>query len=184
MSDELILSCTLNKTHLPVMHTQQLVYVLIEAKPGADMALVRTPLNLSLVLDKSGSMQGDKIRNLRRAAKLAVDRLAPDDFVSIVAFSDKTYRIIESRTADDKDTLKAVIDKIKDGGGTAISGGMRQGIKELQKRLKEKDEMLKQANNKIATLKNQLCSLQVKQRTHRPQHVGHNGFKAPVRGKK
>jgi Ca-activated chloride channel family protein len=135
MSDEITLTCTLNKTHLPVMHTQQLVYVLIEAKPSPSMAQVRTPLNLSLVLDKSGSMQGEKIRNLRRAAKLAVDRLAPDDYVSITAFSDKTYRIIESRTADDKDTLKAVIDKIKDGGGTAISGGMRQGIKELNKQL-------------------------------------------------
>jgi Ca-activated chloride channel family protein len=135
MADEIILSCTLNKSHLPVMHTQQLVYVLLDAKPGPGIAQVRTALNLSLVLDKSGSMQGDKIRNLRRAAKLAVERLAPDDYVSIVAFSDKTYRIIESRTADDKDTLKAVIDKIKDGGGTAISGGMRQGIKELGKQL-------------------------------------------------
>ncbi len=61
---------------------------------------------------------------------------------------------------------------------------LRQQLKELQRQLKEKDEMLKQANHKIATLKKQLCSLQEKQRTHRPQQVNYNRFKAPAPGRK
>jgi Ca-activated chloride channel family protein len=122
MADDVTLTCRLNKAHLPVMNTQQLVYVLIEATPGAGVAQVQMPLNLSLVLDKSGSMQGKKIQNLREAAKLAVDRLGPDDTISIVAFSDRKYLIAESQPVADKEDLKKKIDRIRDGGGTAISG--------------------------------------------------------------
>jgi Ca-activated chloride channel family protein len=135
MADDVTLTCRLNKAHLPVMNTQQLVYVLIEATPGAGVAQVQMPLNLSLVLDKSGSMQGKKIQNLREAAKLAVDRLGPDDTISIVAFSDRKYLIAESQPVADKEDLKKKIDRIRDGGGTAISGGMGQGLAELDKAL-------------------------------------------------
>ena len=135
MANDINLTCRLNKASLPVMNTQQLVYVLIEAAPGAGMAQVQMPLNLSLVLDKSGSMQGKKIQNLRQAAKLVVDRLGPQDTISIVAFSDRKYLIAESQPVTDKGALKKKIDRIRDGGGTAISGGMGQGLKELGKTL-------------------------------------------------
>jgi Ca-activated chloride channel family protein len=135
MADDLTLTCRLNKASLPVMNTQQLVYVLIEAVPGAGMAQVQMPLNLSLVLDKSGSMQGTKIQNLRQAAKLVVDRLGPQDIISVVAFSDRKYLIADSQPVADKDTLKKKIERIRDGGGTAISGGMGQGLVELDKAL-------------------------------------------------
>jgi Ca-activated chloride channel family protein len=133
MANDVILTCRLNKASLPVMNTQQLVYVLIEAAPGAAMAQVQMPLNLSLVLDKSGSMQGQKIQNLREAAKLVVDRLGPRDTISIVAFSDRKYLIADSQPVSDKAELKKKIDRIRDGGGTAISGGMSQGLAELDK---------------------------------------------------
>ncbi len=135
MANDVTLTCRLNKASLPVMNTQQLVYVLIEAVPGAAMAQVQVPLNLSLVLDKSGSMQGTKIQNLRQAAKLVVERLGPQDTISIVAFSDRKYLIAESQPVTNKEELKKRIDRIRDGGGTAISGGMGQGLAELDKAL-------------------------------------------------
>jgi Ca-activated chloride channel family protein len=135
MANDVTLTCRLNKASLPVMNTQQLVYGLIEAVPGAAMAQVQMPLNLSLVLDKSGSMQGQKIQNLRQAAKLVVERLGPQDTISIVAFSDRKYLIAESQPVTNKDELKKRIDRIRDGGGTAISGGMGQGLAELDKAL-------------------------------------------------
>lgn len=135
MANDLNLACRLNKAYLPVMNTQQLVYVLVEALPGAAMAQVQMPLNLSLVLDKSGSMQGQKIENLRTAAKMVVDRLGSDDLLSVVAFSDRKYLIADSQPVDDKEELKKKIDRIRDGGGTAISGGMAQGLTELDKAL-------------------------------------------------
>ena len=135
MANNVTLTCRLNKASLPVMNTQQLAYVLIEAVPGAGMAQVQMPLNLSLVLDKSGSMSGKKIQNLRQAAKLVVDRLGPEDTISIVAFSDRKYLIAKSQPVVDQQDLKRKIDRIRDGGGTAISGGMGQGLAELAKAL-------------------------------------------------
>jgi Ca-activated chloride channel homolog len=135
MSNRVTLTSRLNKAYLPVMNTQQLVYVLIEAAPSAAMQTVQMPLNLALVLDKSGSMQGEKIQNLRAAAKLVVDRLTPQDLISIVAFSDRKYLIAESQPVTDKRALMQKIDRIRDGGGTAISGGMAQGLAELDKAL-------------------------------------------------
>ncbi len=135
MSNHVTLTSRLNKASMPVMNTQQLVYVLLEAAPSAAMQAVQMPLNLALVLDKSGSMQGEKIQNLRSAAKLVVDRLSPQDLISIVAFSDRKYLIAESQPVTDKQALKQKIDRIRDGGGTAISGGMAQGLAELDKAL-------------------------------------------------
>jgi len=135
MAKDVVLTCRLNKAHLPVLNTQQLVYVLVDAAPSAAMAQVKMPLNLSLVLDKSGSMQGKKIAHLRDAAKLVVDRLGAQDTISIVAFSDKKYVIAPSQPVTDPTELKRQIDRIRDGGGTAISGGMRQGLVELAKSL-------------------------------------------------
>ena len=132
MANDVVMNCRLNKAQLPVMNTQQLVYVLIEAQPAAGAAQIQMPLNLSLVLDKSGSMQGTKIKNLREAAKLVVDRLGPQDTISIVAFSDRKYLIAGSQLVSDKEDLKKKIDRIRDGGGTAISGGMGQGLAELE----------------------------------------------------
>jgi Ca-activated chloride channel family protein len=129
------LNCTLNKPNLPVLKTQQLVYVYIDIQAGETVASVRAPLNISLVLDKSGSMEGDKIVNLRQAAKKAIDLLNDDDYVSIIAFSDQVYTIVSSTTAADKAALHKEIDRIRDGGGTAMSGGMRRGLRELEKNL-------------------------------------------------
>lgn len=129
------LECTLNKPHLPVLKTQQLVYVLVEAQAGETLIEVRNPLNLAMVLDKSGSMEGDKIVNLRKAAKNVIGLLDDDDYVSITAFSDRVFKIAFSQPASDKSTLKTLVDGIRDGGGTAMSGGMQQGVKELEKYL-------------------------------------------------
>lgn len=129
------LACTLNKPYLPVLKTQQLAYVYVEIKAAEGVVGVKAPLNISLVLDKSGSMEGAKIKNLREAAKNAIDLLNADDQVSIIAFSDQVKTIAPSTPAADKDKLKHQIDRIRDGGGTAMSGGMRRGMAEIDKHL-------------------------------------------------
>jgi Ca-activated chloride channel family protein len=129
------LACTLNKPYLPVLNTQQLAYVYVEIQAAEGIVGTKAPLNISLVLDKSGSMEGPKIKSLRQAAKNAIDLLDPDDHVSIIAFSDQVYTIASSTPATDKDTLKSKIDRIRDGGGTAMSGGIRRGMSELEKGL-------------------------------------------------
>jgi Ca-activated chloride channel family protein len=121
------------KDFMPVTGGSQLAYVLLEAKPTDVMAQVRMPLNFALVIDHSGSMKGAKLRNVREAVKMVIDRLEPTDYISVVIFDDTAQVIIPSMPANDKPGMKAAIDRIQDAGGTTMSLGMIQGLGELRR---------------------------------------------------
>jgi len=135
MAGEIQLTVQTNRGMFPATGGQQLVYVLIEAVPTGAVADVQMPLNFSLVLDHSGSMSGKKLASLKEAAKLAVDSMGPQDMLSIVVFDDKVEVVAPSQPVSDPADLKARIERIRDGGGTAISRGMRKGLEELRKGL-------------------------------------------------
>jgi len=118
---------------MPVTGGSQLAYVLLEAQPTEMMAQVRMPLNFALVLDHSGSMKGAKLKNVKEAVKMVIDRLEPTDYVSVVIFDDTSQVIIPSMPANDKPGMKAAIDQIRDAGGTTMSLGMIQGLNELRR---------------------------------------------------
>ena len=86
MPEDIHLSCISNKSAVPVMDQPQLVYVLSEISPGGFAPDVRLPLNFALVLDRSGSMAGEKIRTMREAVKNIIDQLDPMDVVSVITF--------------------------------------------------------------------------------------------------
>lgn len=131
MAGEVTLTTTLNKSSFPVTSTPQLAYVLVEVKPTAAMADVRMPLNFGFVLDHSGSMRGEKIGQLREAVKLAINQMADEDLVSVVVFNDSTDLIVSSMPAADRQALKRKIDRIRAGGGTTMSRGMREGLRQI-----------------------------------------------------
>jgi Ca-activated chloride channel family protein len=118
---------------MPVTGGSQLAYVLVELKPTELMAQVRMPLNFALVLDHSGSMKGAKLKNVKEAVKMVIDRLEPTDYVSVVIFDDTSQVIIPSMPCNDKPGMKAAIDQIRDAGGTTMSLGMIQGLNELRR---------------------------------------------------
>ena len=80
----------------------------------------RTPANISLVIDRSGSMNGSKIRKAREAAKMAINRLSGRDIVSIIAFDDKIRTLARAARVRDPDEFHDRIDDIRVGGSTAI----------------------------------------------------------------
>jgi len=133
MPGEVTLAHQLGKDYMPVTGGSQLAYLLLEAKPTALMAQVRMPLNFALVIDHSGSMKGAKLRNVREAVKMVIDRLEPSDYISVVIFDDTAQVIIPSMPANDKPGMKAAIDRIQDAGGTTMSLGMIQGLGELRR---------------------------------------------------
>ena len=92
----------------------------------------RTPLNLAVVLDKSGSMTGAKLEKTKQAAMLLVDRLAPNDVFSLVIFSDHAQVLVPAQKVGDKDALKGKIEGITAGGGTALSAGVKMGADQIQ----------------------------------------------------
>jgi Ca-activated chloride channel family protein len=122
-----------NRDTVPVLNQPQLVYVMTELFPGSAIAQVRMPLNFSLVLDRSGSMAGEKIRTLREAVKNIIDQLDPSDVISIVTFEARTQVLAAAQEARDKDELKRVVDRIRDGGGTNMAPGLREGLSQVLK---------------------------------------------------
>lgn len=103
------------------------------APVAAANSVERAPLNLSLVLDRSGSMAGDKIENLRRAALDILDRMGPRDVLSIVAFDNSTDVILPATRVTDPATIRSRILDIQPGGMTALFGGVSKGIAQARK---------------------------------------------------
>ena len=89
--------------------------------------VTRRPLNLSLVIDRSGSMAGNSLRYAIQAALDLVERLTPSDFLSVVIYDDTPETIIKHQQVIDKGAIRAVIGKIKAGGCTNLSGGWLMG---------------------------------------------------------
>ena len=92
----------------------------------------RTPLNLAVVLDKSGSMTGAKIEKTKQAAMQLVDRLQPDDIFSLVIFSDEARVVVPAQHVENKAALKAKIEAIEAGGSTALYAGVNMGAGQIR----------------------------------------------------
>ncbi len=87
----------------------------------------RVPLNLALVLDRSGSMGGEKLEAARDAAAFLVRRLAPDDLVSIVTYDDGVHTLVQPGDGRSRTGLAQAINTIEPGGSTNLSGGWLRG---------------------------------------------------------
>ncbi len=87
----------------------------------------RRPLSLSLVIDRSGSMAGVPLKNAVRAAQALVEQLLPTDTLSIVVYDDQVQTIWEPQPVADKAAAGAVLEKIRPGGTTNLSGGWLKG---------------------------------------------------------
>jgi Ca-activated chloride channel family protein len=93
----------------------------------------RTPANLAIVLDKSGSMQGEKIRRAKEAATMAVERLGRNDIVSVIAYDSTVSVLVPATKATDQKTIRAGIERLEAGGSTALFAGVSKGADEVRK---------------------------------------------------
>ncbi|NND96504.1 MAG: VWA domain-containing protein [Pirellulaceae bacterium] len=97
----------------------------------------RPPVNVSIVIDTSGSMSGQKIRQARDAAIAAVNRLKKDDIVSVVLYNSSSQVLVPATKATDRQDVIAKIKTIKAGGSTALFAGVSKGAAEVRKFLDE-----------------------------------------------
>jgi Ca-activated chloride channel family protein len=96
----------------------------------------RVPLNISVVIDRSGSMQGVKMGFAKKAAKNIIDQLKSEDIVSIVIYDTYVDTIQPPVHVIDKEKIKAKIDIISPQGSTNLWGGTEQGYQFVQRNYK------------------------------------------------
>jgi len=94
----------------------------------------RAPLNLALVLDKSGSMGDEsKMDYVRQAAHMLVNRLGPEDRLTIVTYNHRVQVPISARRVKDRQYFHRIIDEIYPGGRTYLSGGLEEGFRQAKR---------------------------------------------------
>ncbi len=97
----------------------------------------RAPLNIAIVIDKSGSMSGDKMHKALDAAIMAIDKLSSKDIVSIIAYDSTVQVIVPATKVSDKDFIFNQIRQISASGNTALFAGVSKGAHEMRKFLAE-----------------------------------------------
>lgn len=97
----------------------------------------RTPVNIAIVIDKSGSMNGNKLAQAKEAAIMAVERLGRDDYVSIITYSSKVDVLMPSTRVTNTTEFRHRIKSIRSNGQTALYAGTKRGIHELEEFLDE-----------------------------------------------
>jgi len=97
----------------------------------------RAPLNLAIVVDRSGSMRGHKISHAREAGRRLVDQLEDGDRVSIISYAGDVRVDVPTTVvnAHSRRALYRAIDSMRPGGQTFLSGGLRAGANEVMRAL-------------------------------------------------
>jgi Ca-activated chloride channel family protein len=93
----------------------------------------RAPVNMAIVLDRSGSMAGEKLARAREAAIKAIGLLQSGDIVSVVTYDSVVNVVVPATKADDKQSIYRAIRRIRDGGRTALFAGVSKGASEVRK---------------------------------------------------
>src|SRR6185436_12111974 len=132
MSPGIRLQRTLSRTVLGESSEPQLLYVLLEAAAeGMATQLPKLPLNLCLVIDRSSSMRGERLSQVKEAAGKIIDQLSQDDYFSLVVFNDRADVVVPAQRVADKSDLKRAVGTVEAAGGTEMANGL--GLAEIQK---------------------------------------------------
>ncbi|MGF1503613.1 MAG: VWA domain-containing protein [Anaerolineae bacterium] len=113
---------------------QQLLYVLAKLQPRLEkISDSHAPLNLCIVVDRSKSMQGSRLRHVKQAAHAIIDDLDDNDVISIVSFSDRAEVVISPQRMRDRRNMKARVSSLRADGSTAMYEGLDLGLSQVER---------------------------------------------------
>ncbi len=121
-----------SRDQFPPSEAVQLIYLLVEILPPDANSKSHIPLNLSLVIDRSTSMSGERLNHVKSSLEFLIERLAPDDIISITSFSDRAEVVVPSQAVNNKNALLAKTRGIFTSGGTEIYQGLSAGVQQLR----------------------------------------------------
>jgi len=102
------------------------------ALPGAGFGTgQRTPLNLCLVIDRSGSMEGAPLDYAKQACSYVVDMLGPNDILSIVTFEETVDVLMPPQRVTNKGPIKEGIQRLMPGNTTNLYDGLALGMQQV-----------------------------------------------------
>ena len=126
-----VLSTIVSHEMLPCLGESQSLYVLVKISAAEGIESRRMPLNLCLVLDRSTSMKGARLQQVKEAARYIVDRLGEDDILSVISFSDRAETVLPGQWPPDPGAARAAISRIQANGGTELLQGLKAGLEEV-----------------------------------------------------
>ena len=125
----------LERNVLPAKSPQNVVVKVTLDAEKPDLKIERPRVNLSIVLDRSGSMSGQKIEKAKEAAIEALRRLGSGDVCSVIIYDHNVNTIVPAQSARNIEWIESRISTIQPGGNTALFGGVSQGASEIRKNL-------------------------------------------------
>ncbi len=134
MAPGIQLRSTLSRSVLPESNEPQLIYVLLEMNAqGVPTTLPKLPLNLCLVIDRSSSMRGERLQQVKDGVARIIDMLGEDDYFSLVTFNDRAEVVVAAQRARNKADLKRMVGMVEAVGGTEMATGMALAVQEVQR---------------------------------------------------
>jgi Ca-activated chloride channel homolog len=127
------LSCDFSDRHLDSSQNTSQRQLAITVAVDAETSFSDRYLNLCLVLDHSGSMGGQPLDTVKKAARDLIDQMSYKDYISVVGFDHKAKVVVESQTLTNPENVKDKIQYLRASGGTNIDEGIKLALQELSK---------------------------------------------------